>query len=936
MNEYISLSIAACFPMIAALILYKLDQKKLLGEKNSPKRYAVIGIVFGILAICGTEFGIPINGAQVNCRDAAVLTAGLMFGGPAGIIAGLIGGIERWIAVYWGIGTFTKVACTVSTIIAGFLAAFLRKYMFEGRKPGWLMAFAIGIVMEVFHLTMVFITNMDETEKAMDVIQSCSFPMIIANGISVLFAAIAVTLAAKEHFFYRRDDAIKISAKIQKYLLITVAIAFVFTSSFVFELQDRISGSQTDSMLSLANDEAYLNIKDASDETLLGIAYVVADQVDRDGIQKTLRENGLAEISIIDSRGIIVESSVTEYEGFDMNSGGQSLEFMKNIEKTGEYVQQYGTISSDEKIKRKYAGVAYGDGYLQVGYTAKQIQESINQEVVGATKNSHVGTSGYILIMDEGCSIVSAPEEMENALSEKAKKTITGAKEGKTITCTLNGQESYCQVLPAEGYYIVSVLPVAEALKSRNIAVYVNSFMEILIFATLFFVIYMLIKLIVVNQIKTVNSSLRRITGGDLSETVNVRSSEEFASLSDDINSTVDTLKEYIAQASARIDAELEFARDIQKSALPKTDKVYGEREDFDICATMNAAKEVGGDFYDFYMTEDEILHFLIADVSGKGIPAAMFMMRAKTELQTLTEAGFSLDVVFTEGNNALCEGNDAGMFVTAWQGSINLENGTIRFANAGHNPPVIQKEDGTFEYMDIKSGFVLAGMEGVGYRVQEAKLAPGSTIFLYTDGVTEATNAENQLYGESRLLRVLNAGGKESMDELCRMVKEDVDRFVGDAPQFDDITMLALRYIGKPEMKIEQAELKDIGRITEFVEEKVSGMGGSMADVVSINVAIDEIVNNIVSYGYGEERGPITVRLNPKKNPDRVDITFIDEGIPYNPVTKDDPDTTLSAEEREIGGLGIFIVKKTMDDMKYRYENGRNILTITRNFKKK
>ncbi len=212
----------------------------------------------------------------------------------------------------------------------------------------------------------------------------------------------------------------------------------------------------------------------------------------------------------------------------------------------------------------------------------------------------------------------------------------------------------------------------------------------------------------------------------------------------------------------------------------------------------MDPAKEVGGDFYDFYITQSDTLHFLIADVSGKGIPAAMFMMRAKTELKSLTEADIPLAEVFTNGNEALCEGNDAGMFVTAWQGSVDLQNGILHYVNAGHNPPLVRHGDGKFEYLRSKAGFVLAGMDGVRYKTQEWQLEKGDVIFLYTDGVTEATNASTELFGEERLLEAINRSEFTSMEELCAIMKKEVDAFVGDAPQFDDITMLAFRYIGQ------------------------------------------------------------------------------------------------------------------------------------------
>ena len=211
----------------------------------------------------------------------------------------------------------------------------------------------------------------------------------------------------------------------------------------------------------------------------------------------------------------------------------------------------------------------------------------------------------------------------------------------------------------------------------------------------------------------------------------------------------------------------------------------------------MHTAKEVGGDFYDFYFIDDDNLAFLMADVSGKGIPAAMFMMQSKTIIKSCAESGMSVEQVFTVANEKLCEGNDAGMFVTAWMGILNVKTGKILFANAGHNPPLVKHADGAYEYLKTRAGFVLAGMEGVRYRGNELERAPGDAIYLYTDGVTEATDLNTELYGEDRLHTVLEKYKDAAPQVICDEVKRDVDAFVGEAPQFDDITMLALKYNG-------------------------------------------------------------------------------------------------------------------------------------------
>lgn len=331
----------------------------------------------------------------------------------------------------------------------------------------------------------------------------------------------------------------------------------------------------------------------------------------------------------------------------------------------------------------------------------------------------------------------------------------------------------------------------------KDVSVYVNVFMEIFIFAALFVLIYFLIKRIIIDNIRKINASLSQITNGNLNVTVDVRSNEEFASLSDDINSTVDTLKRYIDQAAARIDEELEFAKQIQCSSLPT---IFPNRTEFDLYAQMNTAKEVGGDFYDFYITNSNTVAFLVADVSGKGIPAAMFMMKAKAIIKDLTESGLEPSEVFTKANEKLCENNGAGMFVTAWLGVLDISTGNLKFANAGHNPPLIKRLDKDFEYLKDRSGMVLAGMDGLKYRKNETTLLPGEKIYLYTDGVTEAVNESEELYGEKRLLNIICSVKNETAEKICSTVKKDVDNFVGVAPQFDDITMLCLEFKAKSE----------------------------------------------------------------------------------------------------------------------------------------
>lgn len=797
-QSYVKLGIAALLPVFMAIIFHILDTNTPFKKLNYWIRQIIYGIFFGALAIVGTEWGIPMSGAQVNCRDSAVLTAGLFFGAPAGIIAGFIGGIERWIAVYWGVGSFTRIACSVSTIIAGFYAAGLRKFMFENRRPSFIFSFAIGLIMEVFHLTMVFVTNMADTERAMEVVKVCSVPMITANALSVMLSGIVLTVLSHQKLGVR-NSKLPISQIIQRWLLIPVILAFLVTTLFVYAVQNATSKAERDANLSGAITDVKQDILDSTDQAILNTTKEISRMLmSWDDLKAVAEQYDVTEISKVNASGIIFESNIPEYIGFDMNSSPQSASFLCLLEDTESFVQEYGPTSLDPSVFRKYAGVKTAYGFLQVGYDEDHFDRYIDKEMTDLTKNRHIGKTGYIVILNSDYELVSGPKGHTAANVAYYRAAVQNSLIGETKEIKIAGEKYFAQYGISEGYYILSLITEAEANRNRNITLYVNIFMEVLIFAILFIMVYALVKTIVVRPMRRVNRSLDKITDGDLNEHVNVNTSSEFTSLSGGLNTMVNRLKELIAEAEARIDKELAMAKSIQMSALPALTDSIKSHPEFEIYARMDTAKEVGGDFYDFYMTDAKELNFLIADVSGKGIPAAMFMMQAKTELKTLTETKIPLQDVFTQGNEKLCEGNDAGMFVTAWQGCLNLEEKLIRFCNAGHNPPLIRKKDGTFEYVNMKKGFVLAGMEGLTYKAQEVSFEPGDTIFLYTDGVTEATNTSNELFGEDRLREALNDHPVSSMQELCDFVKERVDAFVGDAPQFDDITMVALTFRGK------------------------------------------------------------------------------------------------------------------------------------------
>jgi serine phosphatase RsbU (regulator of sigma subunit) len=302
----------------------------------------------------------------------------------------------------------------------------------------------------------------------------------------------------------------------------------------------------------------------------------------------------------------------------------------------------------------------------------------------------------------------------------------------------------------------------------------------------------MLLKTTLVQNIFTINHSLGNITRGQLDERVKVQDYQEFAILSDGINSTVEALKKAIADAAARIDAELEFARAIQTASLPAVFPPWPDLHDFDIYASMHTAKEVGGDFYDFFLVGDK-LAFVMADVSGKGIPAALFMMTARTQIKNHILSEPDLATAFNKVNDALCENNEENMFVTVFAGLLDYKTGVLEFINAGHNKPLL-RHGGSYTWLKEISGMPMGYMEGQHYKLKTTQLEPGDMIYTYTDGVTEAVNENKELYSDPRLLEFVNSHPTEDVKELLESVLADVKQFAGTAEQADDITMLAVR----------------------------------------------------------------------------------------------------------------------------------------------
>ncbi|MBO5146625.1 MAG: SpoIIE family protein phosphatase [Lachnospiraceae bacterium] len=390
-----------------------------------------------------------------------------------------------------------------------------------------------------------------------------------------------------------------------------------------------------------------------------------------------------------------------------------------------------------------------------------------------------------------------------------------------------------------------------------------------------------------------------------------------------------------------RIRTEILVASRLQADMLPTTDGIFNNRTDFLLAASMTPAKGVGGDFYDFFLLGEDKLALVMADVSGKGVPAALFMVVSRTlmksrlmsaakEWEGAPETENRLAHAVMEINDSLCANNKNGMFVTAWIGVLTLSTGELVFVNAGHCRPLIRRKDGACLYDTFRGGLVLAGMEEAPYQQSSLRLHPGDTLLLYTDGVTEATSIEKKLYGEERLKDVAGSSGDSpaSPSELIQAVWKDVEIFQKGTEQFDDITLLAVTYLGNGfAEKTGKPDMAYIREFSAFIEECLAEKGVTMRTRIKILMAADEIFSNICYYSGAAE---VTVKVRVDEQEHRnVMLCFEDDGIPYNPLAKPDPDIEEAWEQRKEGGLGIYLVKKRMDRVIYEYAGNKNCLTI-------
>ena len=345
---------------ILVLCVYLADKYTTFKKLPYISRQIVIGLLFGGASAFASSYGVEWLGAVVNVRDAAPLSAGLIFGAPAGIISGLIGGLYRWFSVYWGGGMYTRVACSIATILAGFLAAGLRKLMFDNKKPTWSYGISIAVVCEVIHMILIFVTNMDNSSYAFEFVQGATIPIVLGTAAAVGISIIIVSLLSHEGFIKSRGGE-KIANTFQRWLLAGIVIAYVITSTFTYVLQNGIVQIETQEVFTTAIDDIEKDIKDKSNAHILSIAEQVKikyEAKEYTSLQNLADEYGVKEINVVKSDGLIVDSNETDViNTYNMNSKPQSKEFVDALKTQYSFVQDYSPRGKDETVWRKYAAV---------------------------------------------------------------------------------------------------------------------------------------------------------------------------------------------------------------------------------------------------------------------------------------------------------------------------------------------------------------------------------------------------------------------------------------------------------------------------------------------------------------------------------------------------------------------------------------------------
>ncbi len=586
------------------------------------------------------------------------------------------------------------------------------------------------------------------------------------------------------------------------FLLVCAAFAVTGTMAYQqFRAQSRLQAEQL--MTTRLRDMLELvdftvgsmeRLKRNNDEMALartrGIAEIVrlnpATLTDQEILQGICNDLGAEQVAITDEHGVVVAAVPASYRGYDLAADKDASRFLPCINTPGlEHVQR-----AEDQLKStglQYVGVHRQDapGLIRVGFRPQYEQRAREATAYGQLAANHrLGNTGRIIAFRGG-----APLNRE-ALPGPAADFLSLPLESLQ-RMSLNGEENFVYAMEEKGFRLVGIVPLRDFypagvrnLRSRLIG-------NCIVLFSVFAMVSFLLQQLVIKRIARINETLRRITEGDTDVRVNVTSSPEFVRLSTGINAMLDSIKAMNDQGRERLQKEMELARFMQRSTLPST---FPSHSEFDIHATLIPSAYVGGDFYDFFMSDADHLTFMLAAVSGSGVPAALFMMRSLSIIRSYIRNGDSPQEVLTGANRTLCEGRTADMYVSLFFGSLQISTGVLTCINAGHETPLLQHLGGRFHALELPHSPVLGVAEGATYDCQRIQLEPGDRLLLYTDGLLKAEDGSGEHFGMQRVLTALE-GEALTLADLPNLLRKTLRQFIQDRPQEDDITLLALEY---------------------------------------------------------------------------------------------------------------------------------------------
>ncbi|MEG0594321.1 MAG: SpoIIE family protein phosphatase [Christensenella sp.] len=673
-------------------------------------------------------------------------------------------------------------------------------------------------------------------------------------------------------------------------------------------------------------------------------------------LEEIVKKNAhVSEINIIDKDGMIINSTDGGNIGYDMKSEEQSSEFYNQaIASKGNCIFQDLQERGRDGKQMRYVGLAMqtddavNDIVFQIGIDQATV------DLINTTSNilsvaPYIKTNQYdfTLIVDKSGRILSSVHAsmiydniqnfIEIALKEPSGTQDAYFNEKKILYVYDSFQipnnelaQSYLMTNDDTGY-IIGIVYYSEMFRVRDLVVLVLAVMLPLVLLVIFLAVSKIVKTQVLDGIYMLNGGMKKIISGDISVKLNVDQNIEFAQLSQDINSTVAALKGHIELEKHRNEQELELAWTIQSATLPDY-RSFIRVPEVDIYTYITPAKNVGGDFYDFFRLGANKFAFLIADVSGKGIPAALFMMNVKNSIKNYMLQGMPVSTALTLANNELCKNNDEMMFATVFAAIFDVKTGQLECVNAGHTPPVLIRGDQITE-INCKKRRILAALPDIELKSEFFQLKRGDKLLLYTDGITEALNEMGKLFAKRRMLEALQ---RVKYETGLRLIGDgllaELDDFVGNAEQADDIALLLFSWEDKVKRIHVPAKMEELPGVFDELKAFLDQTRASEKIKKQFTIALEEIFVNIVSYAYvDQEDGMIEISLYTREDGNKIVLRIVDNGIAFDPTDIGERIQESDVMDVAIGGLGLFMVSNFMDDVQYERTDDQNILYLVK-----